>query len=125
VVAKPVAAPPSASPLGSTVDLFYELEQPADAGSARFSPGQRVGATLPLKGEAQSLVVPWSAVTFDVHGGTWVYENVGPRAYARRRVQVRYVVVEQAVLADGPPAGTSVVIQGVAELFGREMGFAK
>ena len=29
----------------------------------RFSPAQRIGANLALKGDAVSLTVPWSAVT--------------------------------------------------------------
>ena len=119
--AKPVAAPPSGDPIGSTVDLFYELDN-AD-GSLR--PGQRVGVTVPLRGEDDSLVVPWSAVAYDVHGGAWVYVSIGPHAYARRRVEVRHVTDNQAVLASGLPEGTVVVTQGVAEMFGNEMGFAK
>lgn len=121
VTAQPVSAPPSANPLTSTVDLHYQVEDP----QGTLSPGQRVGVTLPLRGEAESLTVPWSAVTFDVHGGAWVYERVAERAYARRRVEVANVQGTLAVLAAGPPAGTVIVTQGVAELFGREMGFAK
>jgi RND family efflux transporter MFP subunit len=119
--AKPVAAPPSADALGSTVDLFYEL----DNAGGLLKPGQRVAATVPLRGEEASLVVPWSAVVYDVHGGAWVYATVGPHAYSRRRVEVRHVADGAAVLAAGPPEGTAVVTQGVAEMFGNEMGFAK
>jgi RND family efflux transporter MFP subunit len=119
--AQPVAAPPSADALGSTVDLFYELDNP----DGSFHPGQRVGVTLGLRDEEESLVVPWSAVVFDVNGGAWVYENVAPHAYARRRVQVRHVMGGNAVLASGPAPGTQVLTQGAAELFGYEMGFAK
>ena len=121
VTARPVEAPPSADPLGSTVDLFYELDNKDGA----LSPGQKVGVTLNLRDEQQSLVVPWSAVVFDVYGGAWVYENTGPHAYVRRRVQVRHVVDNQAVLATGPAAGANVLVQGAAEVFGFEMGFAK
>ena len=119
--ARPTPAPPSANALASTVDLYYEL----DNRTARFSPGQRVGVTLALQGEQESLVVPWSAVIHDVHGGTWVYEQTEPRKYVRRRVLVRHVVGELAVLADGPKPGTRVVTEGAAELFGVEVGFAK
>jgi len=88
LVARPIAAPPSANPSAATVDLFYEI---ANASGA-LRPGQSVSAALPLRAEAESLVVPWSAVVHDIHGGTWVYEALGARAYARRRVQVRHVV---------------------------------
>lgn len=119
--ARPVSAPPSADALGSTVDLFYEL----DNKDAPLNPGQRVGVTLGLRDEADSLVVPWSAVVFDINGGAWVYENVSPHAFARRRVQVRHVAGGQAVLASGPAPGVQILTHGAAELFGFEMGFAK
>ena len=82
--------------------------------------------------------MPWSAVVYDIHGGTWVYEQIGERTrtFVRRRVDVEYVVGDTAVLAHGgtagnrvvataPPAGTLVVVAGAAELFGTETGFTK
>jgi multidrug efflux pump subunit AcrA (membrane-fusion protein) len=120
-VAKPVEAPPSANAAAATVDLFYEL--PNSDGALR--PGQRLGVALPLRAEEESLVVPWSAVLHDIHGGTWVYEATGPQTFVRRRVQVRYVVDSMAVLATGPKPGAMVVTDGAAELFGTEVGFGK
>jgi RND family efflux transporter MFP subunit len=119
--ARPVQAPPSANPLAATVDLFYEL----DNKDGRLCPGQRVGVHVPLKSEETNLVVPWSAVIHDIHGGTWVYENPKAQVYTRRRVVVRHVAGDLAVLAAGPAVGTKVVTQGAAELFGTEVGFAK
>jgi len=119
--ASPVAAPPSANPAAGTVDCFYEL----DNRTTRYSPGQRVGVTLTLQTEAESLTVPWAAVIHDIHGGTWVYEETGLRAFVRRRVAVRYVVGETAVLAAGPAPGAKVVCAGAVELFGAETGFTK
>jgi RND family efflux transporter MFP subunit len=121
VPARPAAAPPSANPTAGTVDLFYAL----DNRQADYRPGQRVGATLALRSEADSLTVPWAAVLYDIHGGTWVYEQTGERTFARRRVAVRYVVGDTAVLAHGPTPGTRVVTAGAAELFGTETGFTK
>jgi RND family efflux transporter MFP subunit len=120
--AVPATAPPSANPAAGTVDLFYELE---DRGNARHSPGERVGVTLTLKTEADSLTVPWASVISDIHGGTWLYEQTGPAAFVRRRTVVRYVVGDTAVLAVGPAPGTKVVTAGAAELFGTETGFTK
>jgi len=119
--AKPVSAPPSANAIAATVDAFYEMPN-ADG---KLTPGQRLGVTIPLADARESLTVPWSAVVFDIHGGTWVYEHVGPRRYARRRVVVGYTLGADAVLANGPPAGTKVVTAGVQELFGAETGFVK
>lgn len=119
--AKPVTAPPSANPLSATVDAFYEMP---NAGG-NLTPGQRLGVTIPLADAKESPTVPWSAVVFDIHGGTWVYEQTASRRYVRRRVVVRYTVGEDAVLASGPAMGTKVVLTGVQELFGAETGFVK
>ena len=100
--------PPSGDPLAATVHLFYEVDN--KDGSLR--PGQRVGVTLPLKGDEESLAVPRSALLRDAHGGTWVYENIAPHAYARRRVFVDRVVGDLAALASGLKPGAKVVTAG-------------
>lgn len=119
--ARPIAAPPSANALASTADLYFAL--PNGDGSLR--PGQRVGVTLNLRGAEESLVIPWSAVLHDLHGGTWVYESSGAQSYVRRPVEVRYVTAAQAVLARGPAIGAKIVTAGAAELFGTEFGAGK
>lgn len=121
LAARPVPAPPSANAVAATVDVYYEVPN-ADG---KLTPGQRLGATIPLAGSADGLTVPWAAVVFDVHGGTWIYERTGPRQYARRRVVVSHTVGTDAALASGPPVGTPVVTAGVQELFGAETGFVK
>ncbi|MBA4066130.1 MAG: hypothetical protein C0501_20915 [Isosphaera sp.] len=121
VLARPVAAPPSANALAATVDVFYEVPNT----DGKLTPGQRLGVTVSLADAKDGPTVPWSAVVFDVHGGTWVYAEAGPRTYARRRVVVRYTLGDDAVLADGPAAGTKVVAEGGQELFGVETGFVK
>jgi hypothetical protein len=149
-IGKPAPAPPSADPLAGTADLYYVV----DNADGRFRPGERVAVDVPQQGETESLVVPWSAVVYDIYGGTWVYVETGERTYVRRRVAVRTVtgnaesVVKspsppnpapasgaqtaeagvpdaKAVLASGPDAGTKVVVAGAAELFGTETGFTK
>lgn len=119
--ARPVNAPPTANPQNDTADLYFELAN-AD-GSLR--PGQKMGVTLSERSTEESLVVPWSAVLHDTIGGAWVYENIGPLVYARRRVEVRRVVNSLAVLARGPAVGAKVVTAGAAELFGTEFGTGK
>lgn len=118
---KPVSAPASANPLTSTVDLFYEVE----GSGGTLKPGLRVGVNLPLRGEAESLVVPWAAIIHDIHGNTWVYEQIAQQTFARRRVQVARIAGGDAVLASGPKPGTKVVTDGAAELFGTEFGGGK
>jgi hypothetical protein len=88
--------------------LFYSIENT----SASFRPNQRVGVALPLKTEADSLVVPWSAVIYDIFGGTWVYVETSERVYVRQRVIVRHVSGDIAILASGPPPQTKIVTAG-------------
>ena len=112
------AGPPSASPGAASVDWFYEFANKDH--SLRL--GQRVGVTLPLRGEEESLVVPWAAVLHDVYGGQWVYENTAPQTFVRRRVQVARVEGDLAILVSGVKPGAKVVTDGAAELFGTEFG---
>jgi cobalt-zinc-cadmium efflux system membrane fusion protein len=119
--ARSVRTTPSANALTTTVDLYYEVENH----DGKLRPGQRVKVTLPLKGEAESLVVPYAAVLYDINGGAWVYEAMGKHVFARRRVVVSHIVGTDAVLAMGPKPGTKVVTDGAAELFGTEFGGSK
>ena len=119
--AKPVSGPPTANAAAATVDVFYELETPP----AGARPGARVEVSVPAKGDAEALVVPWAAVLHDIQGGQWVYEKTAPQTFVRRRVMVDRVAGVDAVLANGPKAGTQVVTDGAAELFGTEFGVGK
>lgn len=121
VKANPIAAPPTAAPLASAIDCYYELPN----AEQRYKPGERVTAKLAERTLRQSLTVPWSAIMHDIQGGSWVYECVGPQTFVRRRVEVRYVLEDRAILAQGPAAGKEVVTAGVVELYGSEFGFAK
>nr|WP_305891469.1 membrane fusion protein MtrC [Methylomonas sp. SURF-1] len=120
-LALPVAAPPSANPAAATVDLFYEVKN----SDASLRPGQRVGVSIPLRGEDENLVVPWSALVYDVNGGCWIYQALQANVYQRRRVQVLRVVEDQAAVMGDIAAGIEVVTAGVAELFGTEFGVGK
>jgi hypothetical protein len=75
-----------------------------------------------MQGRKQDLVVPFKAVLYDIHGGAWVYEEVAPHVYARKRVAVEFVDGDEAILAAGPHAGARIVTDGAAELFGTEFG---
>ncbi len=119
--ARAIRGPQSADPLAASVDLYFEL---ANADGA-LRPGERVAVTLSLKGGSEGLVVPWSAVVRDLHGGSWVYQRMGEGLYARQRVEVAYVTGDDVVLARGPAPGAVVVQTGAAELFSTEFGPAK
>ena len=114
--AKPVTGSLTANALTSTIDWYYEL--PANL-AARA--GERVAVEIPiLDSAAEKLVVPFNAVLHDIHGGQWVYENLAPHTYARRRIQVARLSGDLAVLATGPNVGAKIVTDGSAELFGTE-----
>ncbi len=119
--AKPVNGPQTADPLSSSADFFYELPN----NDGLFRPGQRVSVSLPIKSQQKALVIPFSAVAYDIYGGTWVYEMSSDEIFIRKRVEVASVENGMAILRRGPAVGTKVVTEGVAELFGTEFGGAK
>jgi RND family efflux transporter MFP subunit len=119
--AQTVTAPPSADPVSTTADLYFQVENPSGA----FRPGQRVGVELRLRGDQEGLVVPAASILYDIHGGAWVYAKTADRTFERRRVSIRFTDGDRAVLAEGPPEGTEVVTAGAAELFGEEFGAGK
>ncbi len=120
-LARRVQAPLRADPAGASVDLFFELA----AGGGPLRPGERVSVELPLAAEESGLTVPYSAVVYDIHGATWVYEDLGDGAFARRRVEIARHVGDRVVVSRGLAPGTRVVSVGAAELFGTEFGPGK
>lgn len=116
--ARLIDAPPRADAAAASTELAYELEATVE----ELRPGERVMVAVPLVTSEEALVAPWSAVVYDIEGGTWVYAVKAPHVYARARVEVRRVAGGLAVLARGPAPGTQVVSEGVAELFGSEFG---
>jgi multidrug efflux pump subunit AcrA (membrane-fusion protein) len=121
VAGRPIAAPPSADPLAASAHLFFEVRNSSRA----FRPHERVEVAIPLRGLQSGLVVPWAAVVFDIQGGAWVYEQVQPHVFARRRVEIRHVANDLALLERGPAPGAAIVTAGAAELFGTEFGTGK
>jgi RND family efflux transporter MFP subunit len=119
-IAQPVVASFSADPESGTVDMYYEISN----SDLSYRPGQRVSVTLKLKTNEQNLVVPYAAILYDMYGGAWVYEHTESRIYTRRRVEIKRIQGNIAVLSRGLEAGTQVVTAGAAELFGTEFGEA-
>jgi len=79
-----------------------------------------VGGPQLIRSGARRPVVPYASVLYDAKGVTWVYTSPANLVYVRHRITVDYIEGDQAVLTDGPPAGTQVVTQGGQELFGAE-----
>ena len=118
--ARRVAAPPSATPAASAIDVMFELPS-----GAPLQPGERVLARLVGRAGQEANIVPVSALLHDINGGTWVYEKTGDHMFARRRVEIAHTVGDVAVLARGPQVGAMVVTVGAAELYGIEFGGGK
>ena len=116
-----VAGPPSASAGTASADLFFSLSN----GDGSLRPGARVSVRLDLTGSEQALLIPGSAVVYDLHGGTWVYEARPSHVFVRRRVDIADEVADKAIVARGIGPGTPVVTAGVAELYGTEFGAGK
>ena len=120
-VAIPVDAPPTADASSSSADLYFEVSNV----QSHFRPGQRVGIELPMNTEVEAKIVPAASVLYDIHGGTWVYTVKEPMRYVRQRVTVLWFDGSEAILQKGPSAGSMVVADGAAELFGTEFGPGK
>ena len=104
-------------PKDETVALHFVVNVPGHG----LVPGQRVRVELPQSGKRpKRQVVPYSALIYDPKGQTWVYTSPQPRTFIRHKVVVEYIQGEEAVLRDGPPAGTVVASVAVAELYGTE-----
>ena len=102
-------------------DLYYEL----DNARRLFRVGQKVSVILTQKSPAENLVVPESAILYDIYGGNWVYTRIAPQTYMRRRVVVSHVAGEFAVLSRGLEEGDEVVSAAAAEIYGTEFGVGK
>jgi cobalt-zinc-cadmium efflux system membrane fusion protein len=114
----PVVAPLRGDPAAASVELHYAVAQVQSA----LRPGERVLVELPMKSTTRGLVVPDAAVLYDIHGATWVYEDLGSNAYARRRVEVARHAGDRVIVNRGISEGAKVVTTGAPELFGTEFG---
>ncbi len=119
--AKPVNGPPLSDPNSVSSDLFFEVSNP----EGFFRIGQKINVLLTQLGSGNRIVVPWSAIMYDINGGNWVYLRTSRQTYSRRRVEVSSVIDGLAVLTRGINKDEDVVTTGAAELFGTEFGGGK
>jgi hypothetical protein len=70
-------------------------------------------------------VIPYAAVLYGLHGETWTYTNPEPLVFVRQPIVIDRIEGDSAFLSEGPDTGTAVVIIGVAELYGAEVGVKK
>src|SRR6478672_11282210 len=76
---------------------------------------------IDVKGAKQK-VMPYAALLYDTEGETWAFTTAEPLTFVRQRIKVDRIDGDNAILAQGPAAGTKVVTVGAAELFGSEEG---
>jgi hypothetical protein len=86
------------------------------------APPRPTGGAAPAAPGTVRRVVPFAAVLYEANGEAFTYTNPAPLDYVRAKLVIDYVVNGVAVLNDGPPAGTAVVIVGGSELLGAELG---
>lgn len=103
----------------------YELEaiKGSDVKIVRLedSTAERIDLqTTTVRREDARKVVPHAALIHNPDGEVFVYTRPEPRAYVRRPVKVIVERGDQALLAKGPPAGTTIVTVGAAELLATE-----
>ena len=67
-------------------------------------------------------VIAHGAVLYDEHGDTWTFTSPAPLTFLRQKIDIDHITGPSVVLRDGPPAGTTVVTVGAAELLGAELG---
>jgi len=70
-------------------------------------------------------VIPYAAVLYGLNGETWTYTNPEPLVFVRQPIVIDHIEGDSAFLSEGPDTGTAVVIIGVAELYGAEVGVKK
>ena len=83
---------------------------------------ERIGLeTVP----ASKMVVPYSAVIYDVEGNTWVYTNPAPLTFVRALIVIDRIEGDQVFLSQELNSGAPIVTVGVSEIYGAETGVSK
>src|SRR5262249_40015922 len=101
---------------------LYELTPPLPVPLAK---DQMLTAFVPLGARCDETVVPYDAVVYDVHGGTWVYldrtaAGAKTHSYERRRVELGPSVDGGVIVRPTLSSDERVVVAGAAKLFSRE-----
>lgn len=72
-----------------------------------------------------SRTIPYGALLYKADGSTFVYTQPEATTFVRHPVTVERVDGDRVVVTNGPAAGTPVVTDGAAELWGVEFGVGK
>jgi hypothetical protein len=102
--------------------LYYTVSDP----QAGLVTGQRLVVEVSMQGDVgPRLVVPTSALLYDLNGETWIYTSPESLHFLREPVVVDYILGDKVILKEGPPVGTVVATLAVPELFGADTGVGK
>jgi hypothetical protein len=106
-------------------DQPYELEPIEGTDLQRVKLSDETAARIDLQTASvrpagRGTAVPHAALIYNPDGDVFVYTKPAPQTYVRAPVTVRRVEGAQALLSEGPPAGTVVVTVGAAELLATE-----
>jgi membrane fusion protein, heavy metal efflux system len=116
VLAKPTDVPRSANVGQRTVELVYELDNPA----GRYYPGQAVTVTAYLGSKAERIVVPASAILWEGTTRATCYVRAGDDEFVRRAIELGPPAEGGFVAERGLAAGDEVVTVGSETLRGEE-----
>lgn len=75
--------------------------------------------------EGAQLVAPYNTLLYDATGKEWVFISPEPNVFMRAEIKVEKIEDEKVFLVQGPAAGTKLVTDGAAELYGIEFGVGK
>lgn len=120
-LASPLPAVPEVDPVKHTAELLYQLKVPEGRTVAR---NQMFEVDVPLRQATKETVLPYSALIFDAHGGTWIYVQRSKKTdkqqvFQRLRVELGPSLGKNIVVR--PPLGAEeVVVEGAGVLFSRE-----
>jgi hypothetical protein len=112
-----------AEPSSEAAIHIEELESGLKTLTLSAKAAERLGIeTADVEDAGAQTVVPYASVIYDAQGATWAYVAIEPLRFERESIVVESISDDEAVLTDGPPAGTPVVVVGAAELYGAETG---
>jgi hypothetical protein len=103
----------------------YKVEPLKGGDVQRVTMADETAALLPVETaavgrEGKRTVVPHEALIYNPDGDSFVYTKPKAETYVRALVKVVRVEGGEAVLSDGPPAATTIVTTGAAELLATE-----
>lgn len=103
----------------------YKVEPIEGSDLQRVTMADKTASLIPVRtsavrGSGVRRVIPHRALIYNPEGEAFVYTKPKPQTYVRAPVEVDRVEGGRVFASDGPPAGTTVVTLGAAELLATE-----